>query len=140
MVCTFFGHRDSPDSIIPRLRSTIIDLIVNKDVSLFYVGNNGNFDRMVSHILLELSSEYDFKYYVVLSYFPKNIYPDHITIVPEGIESVYPKFAINYRNNWMLTHSEYVVTYVVNNIGSGAAKYKEKAIVFNKYVIEIRKD
>ena len=99
---------------------------------------SGNFDRMVSHILSELSSEYDFKYYVVLSYFPKNIYPDHITIVPEGIESVYPKFAINYRNNWMLTHSDYVVTYVVNNIGSGAAKYKEKAIILNKHVIEIR--
>lgn len=137
MVCTFFGHRDSPDSIIPRLRSTIIDLIVNKDVSLFYVGNNGNFDRMVSHILSELSSEYDFKYYVVLSSFLKNNDPENVTIIPEGIESVYPKFAINYRNQWMIDHSDYVVTYVINNIGSCAAKFKEKATIRKKYVIEI---
>ena len=127
MVCTFFGHRDSPDSIITRLRSTIIDLIVNKDVSLFYVGNNRNFNRLAANVLSELTGCYDIKYYIVLSSLPKSkdLY-DENTILPEGIEKVFPKFAINYRNLWMLDRSDYVVIYVINNIGSGAVKFKEK--------------
>lgn len=47
MICTFFGHKDTPQNILPVLRTVIIDLIQNKNVDLFYVGNNGNFDFMV---------------------------------------------------------------------------------------------
>ena len=32
MVCTFFGHKDTPKEIEPTLRSTLIDLIENKNV------------------------------------------------------------------------------------------------------------
>lgn len=46
MVCTFFGHKDTPKEIEPTLRSTLIDLIENKNVNVFYVGNNGNFDTI----------------------------------------------------------------------------------------------
>ena len=46
MICTFFGHKDTPQNILPVLRTVIIDLIQNKNVDLFYVGNNGNFDFM----------------------------------------------------------------------------------------------
>ena len=46
-VCTFFGHRDTPKKIEPILKSTLIDLIENKKVDLFYIGNQGNFDYMV---------------------------------------------------------------------------------------------
>lgn len=45
-VCTFFGHRDCPESIRPLLRAAIVDLIEKHRVRLFYVGNEGNFDRM----------------------------------------------------------------------------------------------
>ena len=38
MVCTFFGHKDTPKEIEPTLRSTLIDLIENKNVNVFYVG------------------------------------------------------------------------------------------------------
>ena len=37
MVCTFFGHKDTPKEIEPTLRSTLIDLIENKNVNVFYV-------------------------------------------------------------------------------------------------------
>ena len=55
MVCTFFGHKDTPKEIEPTLRSTLVDLIENKNATMFYVGNNGNFDLMVRHQLEELS-------------------------------------------------------------------------------------
>ena len=37
-VCTFFGHRDCPSSIKPKLREVLIDLIENHAVDMFYVG------------------------------------------------------------------------------------------------------
>ena len=47
MVCTFFGHRDTPRIAELILKEKIIYLIENKNVDKFYVGNNGNFDFMV---------------------------------------------------------------------------------------------
>ena len=47
LTCTFFGHKDTPKEIEPTLRSTLVDLIENKNVLKFYVGNHGNFDYMV---------------------------------------------------------------------------------------------
>lgn len=45
--CTFFGHHDCPSSIKEKLYETIIDLIENHDVSMFYVGNHGSFTRLL---------------------------------------------------------------------------------------------
>ena len=39
--CTFFGHRDCPSSIKPKLREVLIDLIENHAVDMFYVGQQG---------------------------------------------------------------------------------------------------
>ena len=54
MTCTFFGHRMAPHSIEAKLKATLIDLIENYDVNLFYVGNHGDFDEMVHKTLREL--------------------------------------------------------------------------------------
>ena len=124
---TFFGHRDTPKEIEPALRLTLIDLIENKNATLFYVGNHGNFDAMVRRQLEDLSRTYPIKYYVVLAYMPsKNDTPDEHSILPEGIESVPRRFAINYRNKWMLNKSDIVVTYVTRPIG-GAWEFKRMA-------------
>lgn len=54
LTCTFFGHRDIPNEIKATLRSILIDLIENKNVRKFYVGNHGGYDYMVRHLLMEL--------------------------------------------------------------------------------------
>ena len=41
MTVTFFGHRNTPDSVQPILKKTLIQLIVNEDADTFYVGNRG---------------------------------------------------------------------------------------------------
>ena len=137
--CTFFGHRSIPDKIEPTLRSTLIDLIKNHNVKHFYVGNRGGFDAMVLRILKKLSTEYQINYYVVLAYLTgKNCENNSVdTIFPEGIETVPKRFAISYRNKWMIEHSEYVITYVTHNVGSGAAQFKALAEKRGKTVIEI---
>ena len=58
------------------------------------------------------------------------------TMLPEGIESVHPHYAISWRNNWMLKQSDYVVTYIAHTWGS-AAKYGDKAKRYGKYVLDI---
>lgn len=136
--CTFFGHRECPDSIKPQLREVLIDLVTNYDVEMFYVGNQGRFDAIVRGALRELKKEYPrINYAVVLAYIPgkQNEYDDYFdTMLPEGIESVRPRFAISWRNNWMLRQSAYVVTYITHSWG-GAAQYAAKAARQGKNVI-----
>ena len=90
--CTFFGHRECPDSIKTQLREILIDLITNYDVNMFYVGNQGQFDTIVRSVLRELKKEYpQINYAVVLAYIPgkQNEYDNYSdTMLPEGIESV----------------------------------------------------
>lgn len=142
MTCTFFGHRYVPKEIEPTLRSTLIDLIENLGVDLFYVGNHGEFDAMVRRVLHELSAKYPITYRVVLAYMPgkKNVfdavdYSD--TVLPEGIETVPKRLAINYRNRWMIEQSDFVITYVVHDAGVGAAQFKKLAEQKGKTVAEL---
>ena len=117
-VCTFFGHRDCPETIKPRLREVLIDLITNNGVDTFYVGNQGRFDAIVRSVLRGLEQEYPkIHYAVVLAYLPgkKNQYDDFSeTIFPEEIEAVYPRYAIEWRNRWMLQRADFVVTYIAH--------------------------
>lgn len=141
LTCTFFGHKDTPNEIKPKLRSIIVELIENKNVLKFYVGNHGSFDYMVKCCLIELKEIYSIDYAVVLAYLPKgknNTVEEKNanTILPDGIESVPQKFAINYRNKWMIEQSDYVVTYVKHTVG-GAARFKGLAEKKNKTVINI---
>lgn len=91
MTCTFFGHRYVQKEIEPMLRSTLIDLIENHDCRLFYVGNHGAFDAMVTRLLRELSDRYPIRAYTALAYLPvgENGASDDLlpTILPEGIET-----------------------------------------------------
>ena len=94
---------------------------------MFYVGNNGNFDTMVRRQLEDLSQTFPITYSVVLAYLPtkKSEYDDYTnTILPEGIETIPKRFAISYRNKWMIDQADVVVTYVTHSFG-GAAKFKE---------------
>lgn len=141
MVCTFFGHRNCPKEIEPLLRSLLTNLIEHNAVNKFYVGNQGGFDLMVQKILKELAQLYPITYDVVLAYVPGKRFefednnPDN-SLLPEGIETVPPRFAITWRNKWMLKQADYVITYVQSSYG-GAAHFKEFAERQNKIVINI---
>ena len=106
-ICTFFGHRDCPETIKPKLREVLVDLITNHDVDMFYVGHQGQFDAYVHSELKKLKQEY-----------------------PQI------NYAISWRNNWMLKQSDYVVTYIAHSYG-GAAQYARKAKKQFKKVIDL---
>lgn len=139
--CTFFGHRDIPKEIEPILISTLIDLIENKNVDLFYVGNQGGFDTLVQKNLRFLKLDYPLiDYAIVLAYFPGklNEFNEDLlgTIYPDGLENTPPQYAISKRNRWMINKSDYVVTYV-KYITGGAAQFKRLAEKKGKIVLNL---
>lgn len=138
MTCIFFGHKDTPYDIKDKLREIVIKMIEEKGVTNFYVGNHGNFDRMVLTELKELSNLYpQIRYAVVLAYLTQRNDEDYSnTVYPEGIESVPKRFAIDFRNKWMVQQSDFVVTYICRSIG-GAAKFADMAKKHGKEVINI---
>ena len=140
--CTFFGHRDCPSEIQSQLREVLVALIENQSVDTFYVGNKGAFDRMVRSTLRELMKKHPhINYSVVLERIPgksgvESPEDDSDTLLPDGIERVPPRFAISWRNKWMLRQSDFVVTYVTHSWG-GAAQFAELAKRQKKTVINL---
>lgn len=131
--CTFFGHRDCPNSVKTELYMVIEQLIYNQQIDTFYVGTQGSFDRMAYSVLVELRDKHpDIKVYRVLAYMPKlsDVAADSRalddTILPEDIEMAHPRYAIVNRNNWMIDHSDYVIAYITHPTG-GAYQAVERA-------------
>lgn len=123
MICTFFGHRDCPDSLETDLEKCLQKLIENENATTFYVGNQGNFDRLVHKVLKRLKEMYPhITYTIVLAYMPQNKKQPEETLLPDGIENVPRRFAICYRNRFMLKKADCVIFYV-HYISSGAYTY-----------------
>lgn len=141
-VCTFFGHHDCPGEIKLALREAVLDLIENQSVDLFYIGNNGSFDILACTVLRELKTIYPhIDYAVVLAYLPEKkeaytFYHPEETLYPEGIERTPPRFAISWRNKWMLRQSDFVVTYITRPWG-GAAQFAKMAERQGKHIISL---
>ena len=135
--CTFFGHADTPQEVLPVLKNILSELISNKNVGYFYVGVEGNFDKMCYRALKDLKTEFQFiKIYRVLAYMPKDDTLSEDSILPEGIEMVPKRATIPWRNNWMIKRSDYAVTYVTRIVG-GAHKFESLAINRGLDVINI---
>lgn len=144
MTCTFFGHSMIFEDIKPNLTAAIVDLIENHGVNKFYVGTHGAFDRICFETLAELSEKYDIDYKKVLSKVPVTAVEGDrtdysLTVVPDGIEKTPARYGIVFRNRWMLKHSQYVITYIRNTVGNGAAVYAELAEKQKKTVIKLGK-
>ncbi len=143
--CTFFGHRDTPESIRYDLKQTLIDLIEKKGVTVFYVGHNGKFDSMVLNELKLFSTVYrHIHYFLVIENIPEGkrdygVNEEHLLYLDFFIGNTPKQFALDRRNGWMVNNSDYVVTYVWKATG-GARKIKERAEKKHKTVINLYKD
>ena len=65
-----------------------------------------------------------------------NIYDSMETLYPEGLECVHPRYAISWRNKWMIRESNVVVTYITHSWG-GAAQFAEIAKKKGKRIINV---
>ena len=141
MACCFFGHKDVPLGLTEYLLPVLTDLIA-EGVDSFLVGTQGSFDSAILHTLRLLKQKYShINYNVVLAYMPGaregwSAYDPMETLYPEGLEAVHPRFAISWRNKWMVQESDVVVTYITHSWG-GAAQFAELAERKQKQVINI---
>ena len=136
--CTFFGHRYVSEDIKPLLRKVLVELVLKDGIEKFLVGDEGAFDKIVQNELRELKNTYGhIDFLVVLAYLPCGETKNE-TLYPEGLESVPKKFAIDYRNRWLIEKSNCVVSYVNRNYG-GAAKFSQLAEKKGLKVINIAK-
>ena len=138
MACTFIGQKNAPSTLERNLRKTILKLVLNDIVETFYISGQGKFDEMVLYNLHDIWLSYPhIKYYVVLDYLPKKftVY-DYPTEIVEGIDKVPKKYAMDFRNKWMIDNSDIVVTYVTQRL-SGAAKLVEQAKQKEKRIIDL---
>ena len=128
--CAFFGHRDAPWEVYPRLCESIRRLIEEEGCRRFLVGHNGTFDRMVYRALCEarvLHPHIDVC--VVMAFLPterEGWEYGRDACLPEGLERVPRRFSIPWRNKWMIRRSRFVVTYVRGEVG-GAAQARHYA-------------
>lgn len=143
MTCCFFGHSNCPNNIRQKLKEEIVKMMDGSESVMFYIGHQGDFDSMVRSVMKELIKEgMEVNYAVVLAYMPGQKYefalPDEYadTMFPEGLENVHPKFAISWRNSWMISKSDSVICYVKYHTG-GAYQFVEKARRKGKTIINL---
>lgn len=142
MTCCFFGHKDAPSSIYEKLEEAVEKLIKDDGYNSFLVGNQGQFDSMALSALRKMKGKYPhISYNIVLAYMPghkeewSSCDPAE-TVFPEGLESVHPRYAISWRNKWMVQESDAVVCYITHSWG-GAAQYVNLAERRNKLVVNL---
>ena len=98
--------------------------------------DNGNFDFYIYQVLCELEKKYpEIRFTVVLAYMPcKKRQGDtfdwyRTTIYPKGIEKIPIRFALSFRNKWMIERSDSAATYILYSSGGavcGACRKKRK--------------
>ena len=142
MSCTFFGHKDTPDSIKEELRRAIFQLIDEQGEREFYVGNDGRFDHLVQRLLQEIAeARKDVVFSVVLSRINEAVVSGYQekSMFPEEMETVPYRFAIAKRNEWMIAHSTYAIVYMRHE-SSNCAKWVDRAIKKGLWVRNLAKE
>ena len=86
------------------------------------MGGYGDFDHMSISILKELKKKYLYiEIILVLAYLPIKKRLEYetnlMTIYPDKLETIPKKFAITYRNRWIVEKSGYLIAYVHADYG-----------------------
>ena len=136
-ICCFAGHNDFlPEQIGDKIYSVAENLIINHGVTEFFVGNYGNFDMLCAKTINQLKKIYPFiKLTLVIPYLTEKIngnkdfyYKTYDDIVIAEIPENTPyKFKILKCNEYMVSHSDFLICYVIRGWG-GAVKTLEYAL------------
>ena len=131
--CFFIGHREADERLLPRLQETVERLITEEEVTHFYVGGYGGFDRIAAHSVITAKQRHpEITLMLVLPYHPAERpleVPDGFdgTHYPEGLEKVPKRYAIVRANKIMVDASDWLVAYVWHG-ASNSRKILEYAL------------
>ena len=115
--CFFIGHREADERLLPALKKAIEQLIA-EDVSYFYVGGYGGFDRIAGTAVKQAKKQYPgIVLNLVLPYHPAERPIEAPagydgTYYPGGLENVPRQYAIVRANKIMVDTSDWLIAYV----------------------------
>lgn len=115
-ICAFFGHRNIPENLEPRLRELVERAITQYGITEFWNGGYGGFDDLAAEVVISLKSKYPqirhkrvYAYRPTSSYvhqgFDANLYPDLLDQFPDT-------WHIPRRNMWMAAQCDIAITYI----------------------------
>ncbi len=120
--CCFAGHHDlSYGKIQQELKETLIRLVEEENVTHFWVGNYGNFDRTAAYIVQQLKPLYpEIKLVLILPYLTKEINEEKeyyeknfdLLLMADIPPSTPRRFWIEKANEYMIKHCDFLVCYV----------------------------
>ena len=116
--CFFIGHREADERLLPMLTAAIERLITEEQVSFFYVGGYGGFDRIAATAVKRMKLQHpEIILMLVLPYHPGERpieTPNGFdgTYYPEGLEKVPRRYAIVRANEIMAKQSDWMISYV----------------------------
>lgn len=122
--CFFIGHREADERLLPELKATIERLITEEDVSDFYVGGYGGFDRTAGMAVKQAKKQYpNIVLKLVLPYHPAERPIEAPagydgTYYPEGLENVPRQYAIVRANKILVDTSDWLVAYVRHGVSN----------------------
>ena len=122
--CFFIGHREAPQSLLPKLREAVEEKIISQQMLHFIVGHYGNFDVLAAQAVMDAKKRHLEVTLTLLLPYPMSRIPAGFdgTFTSPGIETVARRFAIVYVNRYMIAHSDWLIAYVTH-AGSNAARY-----------------
>lgn len=76
-ICAFLGHRDAPYYLYQdkHIQREISLLIENEDVDTFWLGGNGDFDKLANNAVKEVQHKYPHIKRVLVVAYQRQIYP-----------------------------------------------------------------
>ncbi len=145
-VCTFFGQKEieNKKELLHKLYAVIFDLIETKDINVFYVAYRDGFEELVKAALRNVLKVYPNIQYSIVNTrktFERCHNDDYYYFddyLPEELEDITSRHAIDKRDHWLLNESNYVVTYI-NNCHGRAAMYANIAERQGKHIIKLGK-
>lgn len=122
--CFFIGHREADERLLPKLTAAIERLITEEQVSFFYVGGYGGFDRIAATAVKRIKLHHpEITLMLVLPYHPGERPIETLngfdgTYYPEGLEKVPRRYAIVRANEIMAKQSDWLISYVRHGAGN----------------------
>ena len=123
-ICFFIGHRDTPPSILPKLREAVERHITEYGVTEFVVGRYGSFDSLAAQAAREAKQRHpEIRLTLLLPYYDPTS-PLELpggfdgSLYPDGLERIPKRAAIIRANQYMICHSTYLIAYDAGRIGN----------------------
>ena len=139
MIITFCGHsnyvrhKDDEEKIL-----SVLETYSDQKHIDFYLGEYGKFDSFAYSCAKKYKALHSCTRLIFITPYlpPKKTFFQYDEIIYPALENVPPRFAISYRNKWMVKEADVVIAYVCHKFG-GAYKTYIMANRANKTVINI---